>query len=576
MNRQLDLSFNGRLPRELCSAFDDIAYSRRGAFNEMVSALSVPNREDLDWWVQGPASRNTFASPFFHYYCCLHFIRHLIDRGEFRFRRVIVDSSIMRRLVERLVRDAGIRHCGIHVTLNARLIRIKHEYLATPVLFVRRLVQYFLARSTRKSAANATPVMPVVLIDTFVTPAYVNDDRWYGALWANLTDAMKRETFFVPTMVMTPLKSMRIVYGSLRAGARNCLVKDDYLKMEDIVFAFQHKGRIRNLSITPFSVLGYDVSDLVREELTTNRDVLTTAESILTYRFIKRLSQADVKVRLSIDWFEGQVIDKAWNLGVKHYYPDAKRVAYRAFESFPFYLCSYPTPIERDAGVIADVIAVQGRGTISTVREFLPDLDVMVIPSFKSQHVWQCDLSTPRDNTIFTVLVALPISIQVSVRIVERLIEAHRSAELMHKPIRYVVKPHPASAANIASRLLSKIPEAFTLSQETSFLRLLAEANLLITEASSTCLEALACGVPVIIMGNDEGLTYDPVPNAVPEYLYRKIRTNPELVEAIKYYKNMPPEVSARQRMDAAKIREEYFEPITMSAIERFMDVVHH
>ena len=118
-----------------------------------------------------------------------------------------------------------------------------------------------------------------------------------------------------------------------------------------------------------------------------------------------------------------------------------------------------------------------------------------------------------------------------------------------------------------------EIPDALFFSEETSFLRLLKEADLLITEASSTCLEALACGVPIIIMENEGGLTYDPVPNAIPKDLYRKTRTYAQLIDAMKYYVNVTSETLRQQKIYGLKIREDYFEPITKDGIERFMNI---
>ncbi len=575
MGTKLDLRFNGKLTPEISPIFNKLSCEHRGQFNDLVSVMSLPYKDSLDWWVQGPASRNTFASPFFHYYCCLYFVRHLIEDGSFKFAEVVVDSRILKELIEKILRDRGIEHCKIRCDINFRTIikQISKQYLSLPALLLKKLCQYVIARVTRKSSLNLTPVKPIVLIDTFIIPGYITYDRWYGSLWENLTDEMKAETFFVPTVVMTPLRSMYSTYKSLRLNSRNFIIKEDYLKIDDIIFAFQYKRRIKKVAIKPLSVFGYDISGLVQEELTTNRDVLTTIESILIYRFIKRLSQSGAKVRLAIDWFEGQVVDKAWNMALKKYYPNVKRIGYRAFESFPFYLCSYPILVERESGVIPDTIAVQGRGTVSTVREFLPDLDVIVIPSFKSQDVWECDLSRS-DRSIFTVLIALPISIYTSARIVERLIEIQKSRDFEDKAIRYIVKPHPATSVyKIKKKLRMEIPDALFFSEETSFLRLLKEADLLITEASSTCLEALACGVPIIIMENEGGLTYDPVPNAIPKDLYRKTRTYAQLIDAMKYYVNVTSETLRQQKIYGLKIREDYFEPITKDGIERFMNI---
>ena len=59
---------------------------------------------------------------------------------------------------------------------------------------------------------------------------------------------------------------------------------------------------------------------------------------------------------------------------------NTKKIGYRPTESFPLYLSSYPIPIEREAHVIPDVMALQGKGTVFTVKEFLPNLDTIVIP----------------------------------------------------------------------------------------------------------------------------------------------------------------------------------------------------
>lgn len=579
MKAVLDLRFNGKLHADLCPVFEQIASGCRRPFNEVVSMLSAPHKDSLDWWVQGPASRNTFASPFFHYYCCIHFIRHLLVRRSFEFAEVIVDSLAVKQLIENILDAGGIGHCQVRFARNLNCLarRIKTRYLAMPVLFIKRVLQHYIARSTRRSLRGAHAARPMVLIDTFVTAAYVSEDRWYGALWDNLAEETKAETFFVPTVVTTPLTQMRATYSSLRAGPRNVLIKDDYLKLGDIAQAFRYRRRATSLLIAPVEVGDSDVSGLVREELANNQDILTTIESILTCEFMRRLRERGGEVRLAIDWFEGQVIDKAWNLAVKRHYPHAKRIGYRAFESFPFYLCSYPIPIEREAGVIPDVIAVQGRGTIATVREFLPDLDVIVIPSFKSQHVWECDVKRQGDVGVFTILVTLPISTQASVRIVERLLEIHRSVNVGQRSVRYIVKPHPAvGAKKVTSRIGQRMPDSFAFSCEPSFVRLLSQADLLVTEASSTCLEALARGVPVIVMANEEGLTYDPVPATIPRSLFRKTKSPSELIDAIAYFANLAQDAIEQQRVDGRKIREDYFEPITREGIERFMDVAQH
>ena len=76
---------------------------------------------------------------------------------------------------------------------------------------------------------------------------------------------------------------------------------------------------------------------------------------------------------------------------------------------------------------------------------------------------------------------------------------------------------------DIIKHFKSDLPKEYEIANNKSFPELLKKTDLLITVASSTCLEALACGVPVIIMKNNEGLTYDPIPKNISQSIYRKI-----------------------------------------------------
>ena len=135
-----------------------------------------------------------------------------------------------------------------------------------------------------------------------------------------------------------------------------------------------------------------------------------------------------------------------------------------------------------------------------------------------------------------------------------------------------LIKPHPAQPLSKIKNKLPELPNYISLTEEKSFVTLLYSTNLLITEASSTCLEAMACGIPVIMMENEEGLTYDPIPNRVSEKLYRKVRTQDHLIQALKYFIKLTPENMKQQQVDCEKVREDYFEPMTQEGVNRFLD----
>jgi hypothetical protein len=315
------------------------------------------------------------------------------------------------------------------------------------------------------------------------------------------------------------------------------------------------------------------LAPLAREELLNNSDPLSPLDALLTYRFVARLRERGISVRLALDWFEGHGIDKAWNLAFRRFFPDTTRVGYRAFESFAFYLSTYPTSGERDAGVIPDAIAVQGPASVDGVREFLPDLSVIVVPALRTQYLWEADARRSQSDAP-RILVALPISTSASLRIMRQVLEAHNRTTGSQRRVHYVIKRHPATPLRLLTEHLpDPLPDGVTFTNEPSFPKLIADADVLVSEASSVCLEALACGVPVIVMENDAGLTYDPMPNAIPGELYRRVRSGEQLSEAVLHYADLSTDARERQRALGLEIRAGYFERLTHEGINRFMHV---
>ena len=68
---KLDLRYGGTLNHKLSVLSNDIANSIRAPFTELVAKISEPMENNLDWWVEGPASRNTLVSPYFLLLLCI-------------------------------------------------------------------------------------------------------------------------------------------------------------------------------------------------------------------------------------------------------------------------------------------------------------------------------------------------------------------------------------------------------------------------------------------------------------------------------------------------------------------------
>ena len=120
MGKVLDLRYKGKLDNELTVLFNYITKQLRGPFTQIVSELSEPMKDNIDWWVEGPASRNTLASPFFHYYCALHLVDELFKK-EYDISEIIVDSFALKKIIKKYIHLHGK---SIPIKFNGKRLKL--------------------------------------------------------------------------------------------------------------------------------------------------------------------------------------------------------------------------------------------------------------------------------------------------------------------------------------------------------------------------------------------------------------------------------------------------------------------
>ena len=146
----LDLRFNGNLNPDLRGLFNEIANKMHGKFNDLVSEISEPYKYNLDWWVEGPASRNTQASPFFYYYCSFHLVDELIKRN-YKIYGILVDSEAFRKILKSYLFK---KDSSITIKNEKNALGVLFEQVIKPVMkmfleLCRRLYQYMCAYTTK-------------------------------------------------------------------------------------------------------------------------------------------------------------------------------------------------------------------------------------------------------------------------------------------------------------------------------------------------------------------------------------------------------------------------------------------
>lgn len=558
------------LTREQNILLNQVAQEIRKPFNNFISKLYEGRENDIDWLLSSIASRNIYLSPLFMNCCYLALVKKTIESGHMS-DTIVVSSKSMKKVLDKYLSKAGY---FINVEYSASLAKQIKDKAIPPLRWVWYYIYFFYQylKLKNKSDKVKKPSQAITIIDTFVLEnSFKNGiyhDRYYPGLLKFLNNTERQFVYYLPTFYQ--IKNYDRVIGEIKKSQEQVLLKEDYLKCTDYLFALLHYKRMLRMSIGHCYFLDFEMTPILKEEIYSCSSNASTVIGILNYRFAKRLKEQGIKVRLLIDWFENQVVDRGINLGFRKYFPEAHVRGYLGgayLDNNPHLLS---TQNEASSKVVPQQIAVMGKGAIENSLEFCQDLDVIVAPAFRYQHVWRERIHYP-DPEHFTILVALPIILVDGNDILKLIANVSDKEDLAI--CRFYIKPHPTNRPDRIKKYFGDSwPECFEL-VGGDFNDCVEESNLLISNGSSTCLETVAKGIPVIIIGSQSGLTQNPIPRNIEDDIWTLCYTEEELLQAILFYMDRDEEAIKRHEQTGRKIREMFFEPVTREGVRGFLNL---
>ncbi len=567
---RLNLSEEGQLSIPQRMLLNDIAERTRKPFNDIIGQLTIGHNSNLDWWVSEIASRNTYTNDLFNDCCYAIFVSELLGQSE-DIKEILVSSlplsKVLRKFCQKHQLQVRIFYNGGWLRSLKKILRVG-VIMAQCRLILKLLYIYFVCRCSKSVSLKITA--PITLIDVFVNDTSFNherfQDRYYPGILNYLTVTEKPRFFYLPTFQISWRNVKKII--ALCRRNPNFLLKEDYLTICDYFYALLYPLRALRLYPSQVALSGVDITPLFRSVWIDNLVSANSIEALLKYRFVRRLKETNILIRLVIDWFENQIIDKGANAGFRHYYPETPLIGYQGFIVPKYYLCMYPTSNELNSQVIPKIIAVCGHGLIESRKEFCADLTVINGPGFRFSGVWQDRLKNP-DSNHYTILVSLPL--EEGWKDIIRIVVSVSNKPLPQKT-RFLVKPHP-SAKPIEPQLKTlnlALPDCAQFIHG-EFNDVVELADLMISNTSSTGLEAMAKGVPVIIIGNQIGITQNPIPENLNTNMWRLCYSPEEVSEAIQFFSNSDHKDHSIQSEECAKIRELYFNPVNRETVRKFL-----
>jgi len=561
---RIELSEEGIRDSRVADRYDSICREYRREFVELVAALSAYNTENIDWWVSAPASRNEVLSRLFRDFTHLRLVQALTRSGELP-DELAVDSSGLKSVLERLLDNGGEgpQRCRVVYSerTSARLVKRLRRSLSPWRSVGRILVEWLAIR-----AAAPRPLEFLrddrarVLIDTFALSDDPSADRYYTGLEGFLDANTRQRVWFAPQFMGLGIPALVRAARNFSRSERHFVLKETLLGLKDIAWCCGFAFRRRRIDLSGARFKGLDLSRIVAADLKESAGFRCALRGLVNYRFIGNLSRRGVRLSRAIDWFENHPMDRGWNAAVNQYYGPDIAFGYQGF--FPALAAARPTEAEYEAAAVPHEVIMMGAAFEADTREFCQDIRVTTGPAFRYASLRQAhDEASDVDNK--AVLVALPYYDDAVTKMCTVVADLSGSKT----DYRFYVKPHPAASIAIPERFLARSPNVELVSEPLH--EYFPRVSAVVCGGESTAsLEAMACGKPVLLIGEHGALHRVTMPQAAPSHLWRICVNSSQAQRALDEFVG-----AAGPGRPTTCLYDSFFASVTRANIERFLGI---
>jgi len=174
---------------------------------------------------------------------------------------------------------------------------------------------------------------------------------------------------------------------------------------------------------------------------------------------------------------------------------------------------------------------VSGEALTAVVGLYAPPGEYRVMPALRYSHLYRAPSVADKVDTL---LILLSHSLEESLGIMDCV--APVLADARQWGLRVVVKAHPdMDAGMLRDRLINHLPSARSVPIEWAdqkLAELLPAARVVVTSGSSSALEAVCRGVPVVLVGRVAGLDYNPL-EWVDERMWDRVYTSAQMAAVV-------------------------------------------
>jgi len=517
-----------RIEKDLDSSFrcldisrihNDVADNIRKEFVEWIDALNVLNGSSPEWWWGSVSSRNVYRSNVFQYCCYIEILDTIWHDAETKPAFVVTESAAVAKTLQKW----GAEH-NIAVSVQGKWNAFAQQFGDYAIFFI-RWFNYIATSSLRKCgslvlAGQPLPLVSVkknphlVIIHSYIHPMSVTEtgefsDRYFPYLY-NFLETHGRQILVLPTYHGFTYNYFGL-FAQLRKSNTRFLVPERFLKITDLLYTWHYPARLLCGRIQSPLFRKIDYSDILHEDTVKDKfeDCL---DAILMYRLTGNLKNSELSPELFIDWYENQAINKALSKGLRIHFPGVPQVGAQIFLHYPNFLSLSPSGSEIQAGMVPDRLLETSNYQCKMATMFAPDLPCQAFASLRYSILFANKKeSVIKETTKQKKIILLLASFDID-ETLEMLSQVTGIMNGFEDTIHVQIKLHPDMKKEAITRFYRHGHWPENISIITGNLsEAMERASIVISKSSGSIVEAASEGIPVIFLGNQIKLNFNPL-----------------------------------------------------------------
>lgn len=547
-----------------------VAERIRKPFIDWLDELNDLRGANKEWWFESVSCRNVYESDLFQNCCYVEIIKGIFSQNSLELPTIIfVDSEGLANVLAAWLRQERVkvilyRHFFIGKTIKRSLSSL-HNYC----FFICQLLSRFMAALfTRAHGQQKKTILghPRILIDTFIhANSFQDDNSFYDPYYPGLYQFLESKGYSIMIHPVLDIARMNFysLYKQMRKSNYQFVLPEDYLRLRDYASIILYPLRFFSRGIKTMPFLGIDITPLIKEE---RRFALFSGPmyAVLIYRFFMRFKQNQPSPEIILDWYENQVIDRAFIFGAREAFPKAKLIGVQMFMHSLNFLNHFPTKTEVRFRVVPDTVLCVSKLQCEMAKAFSDGFRCLPCAALRSAHVFDNLPDIDQDVIKKNILVLLPYIHDEALELLSLVREAKK---LLAQDIAIRIKSHPFLDMDSLSLRIGEWPGQIcdkTLKEEFS------RALVVVGTHSSSLVEALACNRPVIFVARQNCFSHNPLV-AIPDGIARVCYSFSDLASALTYYYSLSLSERSRFKAESLRIRDLYFTPVSEETLEPFL-----